>query len=755
MFLSDTHPLFRSDGVDFEGVCAGSYSVVLEHHLNGKTEDFASQVFQLKEPSVTVQLVAVTQKELAEIAQPKAAEAATASVSGNLRLEGLDWDQESSSPVRVSRQAKLIREGDLNGVFPSIDAQGKFTAKNLKPGTYALSFGETTHGAAYIKSFTVDSRPADPAHFTINSGQDIYIEAVFSNDARNAAGHLRADYTAQPHYLPNGTHPAASVSGMVTGAAADGAKVKLSALRFNSVRSNLYQTVASETGAFHFDSVDPGIYNLSTDGESHQHSSYGAKGPGMEGMPIVLSAGQHLDGITLQTFPKSSLCGRVLDSDGKPRSGIEVWVQGYKDRIYVKGSPVTWQKHSVTDVQGRYTLAEVGPSSLLLWAQVGDIKTYYPFTNKYSEALYADPGPKDSACNYDIYLPAPGKEQAERGYSVSGTIDGHLDPALGDHFYVNLNPEEFAHTPRVKPLEVKAAGSFEVKQVWPGRYTLTLTTSYGNGFLPCRMPSSICMGYYHHLLASQQITVTNAGARGLKLNVGALPTLDGEVLIDGKVPEPEHQVGTPSLSGESTSVEVSSAKLDSKGHFTFKSLDVEDNLFSLGMYQPRYYIQFIELDGKRIDGQHIQLHYGQSAHLVVRLATDGASGTLTADPSQPPVDPYPNRSSPLVLMIPDPLPEDNTGILTGAYSTDGAARFSQVPPGHYRILAADNLVLPGEGFMRPSGTVYLSRHDDLVKLAALGMPVEVSANQHFNWSAPIVTEQMRRMLAEEGFPSTF
>jgi hypothetical protein len=55
----------------------------------------------------------------------------------------------------------------------------------------------------------------------------------------------------------------------------------------------------------------------------------------------------------------------------------------------------------------------------------------------------------------------------------------------------------------------------------------------------------------------------------------------------------------------------------------------------------------------------------------------------------------------------------------------------------------------------PYGTIYLSNHDDLVKLAALGTLVEVSAKQDFNWSAPIVTEQMRRMRAEEGSPATF
>jgi hypothetical protein len=42
-----------------------------------------------------------------------------------------------------------------------------------------------------------------------------------------------------------------------------------------------------------------------------------------------------------------------------------------------------------------------------------------------------------------------------------------------------------------------------------------------------------------------------------------------------------------------------------------------------------------------------------------------------------------------------------------------------------------------------------------VKLGALGMPAEINPHQHFEFNVPVVTAQMRRMLAEEGFRSTF
>jgi hypothetical protein len=67
----------------------------------------------------------------------------------------------------------------------------------------------------------------------------------------------------------------------------------------------------------------------------------------------------------------------------------------------------------------------------------------------------------------------------------------------------------------------------------------------------------------------------------------------------------------------------------------------------------------------------------------------------------------------------------------------------------------DDAILPGRGFVMPRGSVYLSKRDDLVKLSTLGLPVQVEARQSFHWSVPVATEQMRRILAEEGTPSTF
>jgi len=758
LFLTDVHPLYRRDRVDFEWVCDGSYLMTVQPANYSNGQYLASSAFQAGKTTAAVPLKEVTEEQFGKIAKPMSVDAGTASISATLRLDGLKWDQVCA--VGVSRQTELLREGDYNGKYSSIDEKGSFSFHSLKPGMYRLTFGESAHGSAYIKSFTVDGRSASPEHFSITSGQAANVEAVLSNDPHDAQGRMRIDFTAKKHYLPNGTHPAASISGTVTGEEAGSATVMLHALRFNSARSETYETVASAAGAFHFDQVDPGIYELFTKGKNRPLSAYGAKGPGREGMPIVLSAGQHLDGIALPVFPQGLVCGRVLDANGRPQLGVDVWVEWF-DETYTKGNPDYSQKHVRSDDQGRYEITGLGSNALRLWAQEGKRKTYFPSTTDYSQALTVNSDANTSACIHDIYLPSPGKDRAERGAGISGIIEGDLNNSLGDRFFVNLSSGDSEYVPRMAPVEIKAAGPFSIDQVWPGNYTLTVTGEYGNGRVPCGMPSSICFGHYHHLLASRQITVTKAGLEGLKIEIGALPTLDGEVLIDGKEPDVKSRVENPTLAEGYASEGERTAKLDEHGHFSFPWLDVRPYEYRLITYEPKYYLQSMLLDGKPVDGRHIQLQFGQKSHLVVRLGTDGASGTLALSPVQPPTDPYQDLcryfggQSTLVLMIPDPLPEDNSGILEGASTSDRDADFSQVPPGRYRVVAMDDAVLPGRGFVMPRGIAYLSKHDDLVKLSALGLPVQVEARQNFHWNVPVVTEQMRRILAEEGTPSTF
>ena len=426
-------------------------------------------------------------------------------------------------------------------------------------------------------------------------------------------------------------------------------------------------------------------------------------------------------------------------------------------------------------------ITEVGPSPFLwLWAELDGKRTYFPSASDAFETQPIHLGTEDSACIYDIHLPKQEERQHARGYSVSGVIDGKIDSVLGYRFRVEIASENPDYPSPVEPGEVGKDGKFELNVVWPGSYTLILTTECDDATVSCdpkyeskyldgrhiRIPA----GFFHRTLASQRITVTNSDLVGLKLTLDTLPSLDAEVVFGENTGKGNNPFSYVRLLERGAEFEIPSrdplteAKLESNGHYFFKYLNARDYAFHVDNLFTDNYVKSILLDGKPMEGARIRLSPGQSAHLVAYMATDGASGTIVPGPTDPPVDEYEdqcrfvNGRPTRILMIPDLLPSDDSGILIGFTLTnsenlpDGKYHFSAVPPGNYHILALDLLGRFG-GLVVGADDVAFESHDALVKLAALGKPVEVKSNQHFEWVAPVVTEQMMKLKAELGLPA--
>ncbi len=607
LFQKDSQPsIYSADHVEFDNVCDGSYAIltwpdkVLSPDVHNRPGYYASSLFHVDGKDTDVTIAGMDQQEVWKLTHqqdiwtrstPNLPPQAPASIRGSLELvDGLTWKQ--ACPAGVSQQLRLERgrsyeesaeRGNQNPVYALLGKDGNFSFDKLVPGAYSLELGSFAHGAAYVKNISLNGETLPSLEFTLAEGEAAELKVEVSNDPAGAVGKVRAG-NAEAHYLTPGTHPAASVAGRVTGPDAAGARLKLIPLltgRFMNFGNALLETTAASDGSFLLDGVTPGIYRLSTEGVHHQYSEYGAKGPGLAGLAIVLSAGQQRQGLEVKTYAKTSICGTVFGADGRPASGVAVWVQGETGIPNPNGSIGTWSKHSLTDAMGKYTIAEAGPGYRSLWVQQGNVRTTFPSeirTDRYPDMANLKPEPQ--ACVFNIYL-----RGADGGsvlaHTVSGTVEGHFDASLGDRFYIELEPANREFTPSVERVQLKEPGSFALKNVWPGRYTLTLYGEYGNGYLPCPMPSSICMGYFHHPFATQQITVTKQNLEGLRLAIGALPTLDGEFVVDGKLP-PGWDSPTIRLFGN---MKNNVAKADANGHFSFSSLDAFEYRFSTSTFR--------------------------------------------------------------------------------------------------------------------------------------------------------------------------
>jgi hypothetical protein len=95
------------------------------------------------------------------------------------------------------------------------------------------------------------------------------------------------------------------------------------------------------------------------------------------------------------------------------------------------------------------------------------------------------------------------------------------------------------------------------------------------------------------------------------------------------------------------------------------------------------------------------------------------------------------------LLIPDPLPPDNSGIIMSEHL------LPVVPPGRYRALAAGNFDLWMRGMLFRRN-VLLEDHDFVERLAALGDPVVITPKERLDIVAPDRTADVQKIMAEMG-----
>ena len=71
------------------------------------------------------------------------------------------------------------------------------------------------------------------------------------------------------------------------------------------------------------------------------------------------------DSITVQLQPGAAVAGRLVDANGRPRTGVELVVyRDYKEPIVQPGEGVYFPTHCKTDQQGRFRIDGLLPGHL-------------------------------------------------------------------------------------------------------------------------------------------------------------------------------------------------------------------------------------------------------------------------------------------------------------------------------------------------------------------------------------------------------
>jgi len=121
-------------------------------------------------------------------------------------------------------------------------------------------------------------------------------------------------------------------------------------------------------GIFQLLNLQPGSFRLRVSKASFVPVEYGQDGPGRPGVPIVLTAGENVNGLTVVLRRGGLIAGRVVDESGAPVRGAPVVLMQYRTfggERRLAAMPGPW---SVTDQLGEYRISGILTGDYVLGA---------------------------------------------------------------------------------------------------------------------------------------------------------------------------------------------------------------------------------------------------------------------------------------------------------------------------------------------------------------------------------------------------
>ncbi|MDQ2946945.1 MAG: hypothetical protein M3Y27_13550, partial [Acidobacteriota bacterium] len=252
--------------------------------------------------------------------------------------------------------------------------------------------------------------------------------------------------------------------------------------------------------------------------------------------------------------------------------------------------------------------------------------------------------------------------------------------------------------------------TFDLAGVAPGTYAISLM-SFGGAL---------------RSFARQIVEVGNSDLDDLVLTVMPSGTIRGQVHVEGTPPAGNAQTNlaqvhlmlSPASQGRMFSFAQSSVKAD--GSFVLENV-------TPGVYYPQAmngpdgtYLKSIRYGQQEVLGKDLDLtqNTGGDLQVVFSYGPAEVDGTVQAGQDAP-TSPDANAQAPSasVILIPDTLNADGSGVQSASANQNGVFSIKQVSPGHYRALALEQI-----------NWNQLQNPDVLKQLAAMGTEIEAKEN---------------------------
>ena len=447
-------------------------------------------------------------------------------------------------------------------------------------------------------------------------------------------------------------------------------------------------TSTNGDGRFEINDLPAGRYTLSVSRNGYLPLRFGQRRPLEQGIPLELESNQQLDHVDFALPPAAAISGQITDENGDPVVGANVWVMrsAYLDgrRQWITAVPSGFL---VTDDAGEYRISGLNPGTYRVlawtresWTRANDGKsvtmayapTYFPGTTSTSDAQTVTVKLGQDVINTDFSF------TAGRAVSISGTaVDSRGRPLQ----FVALAQQIGDITSGFGGTPVNADGSFTLRNVAPGQYTLMGATSPD-----AERPEG----------ASAPVEVDGTDLEGITLTASPGWSLSGSVRAsDGQVlpfSRDRLTIGARPLTGVRGMIVAGSPEyhqaLNNEWNFTVSGLVGPARLRIV--LPAGWFLQEARYDGRDIADTAITGPSGGSlsgVQLIVSNRVANLTGQVMNDAGAPVGD------GTVVLFVADSTRwfETSRHVRSTRPDQHGRYEFKDLPPGDYFLAAVDYL----------------------------------------------------------------
>ena len=376
---------------------------------------------------------------------------------------------------------------------------------------------------------------------------------------------------------------------------------------------------------------------------------------------LLLAPNTPMHDVELKLAPQAVLAGQVLDDEGDPILGAQVSL--LTSRIISGLRGIQASTSTTTNDLGEYRFSGLAAGKYILCANAGG-GVIASSSRPYSEKCY--PGPMDggSASAMDVAAGYEGRVDFALSplvtVHVSGVVSGRTE---GVSTSINLRPnDQIARMYMGLSAQAGPDGSFSIRNVPPGSYTVEASSNPGNRRLTSRVP----------------IDVGDNGVEGLQLHLEPGVTVTGTIkivsLTGNKIANPHYTVLLRSSEG---ALSYNPTDWD-ETRTAFTITDVAPGNYRLDVSPPApFYVKSATLGGRDIARSDIAIGPGGAAIEVV-LSDDGGAveGDVSGDDGP---------AAAWVLLEKDGAPSRNART-----DANGHFKIDTVPPGDYKVYAWDD-----------------------------------------------------------------